>query len=470
MNAEDKADSRWAAAAAAILLVIYFVVSASAGLHAYFTMDDGGNLLHMHGYWQHSVLEVLGSAMRVVSGTYRPMGGLFYFTLYKIAGFNPLPFRAVCLTIMLANVLLAFALLRRLSGSLVAASLGAILLVNHPVVLELLYSSGTIYELLCFFFYLLTLLCYFVWRQDGTLSWRRMAVILILTGCALDSKEMAMTLPAALLLIEVFYFPRKDWSWRVVLLTAALTIPTIAIKVLTKNPLSDDSRYHGHSVQATLEALRAYHHFLLYGMLSPDGFSMGALVTLWVLLGSAAIMMRSRPMKFGLCFLVVALMPVCIIAPRGGYMMYIPLFGWALYAGSLFQRVCDDFAGGLNSPRVRAAVTCAALAATAALIVNTHAHVLAPEIALFRQRQSEVRRVVDRLREARPRLPRGASLLLIDDPLDSGYELLFLAQLAYADPTLVVDRLRGSPTGEQLRHYNLVLRWVPTRGGEWTRE
>jgi hypothetical protein len=466
MNAEDKADRRWTVAAAVILLVIYFAVSASEGLHAYFTMDDGGNLLHMHQYWKHSRMDVLGSAMRVVSASYRPMGGLFYFTLYKLAGFNPVPFRAVCLTIMLVNVLLAFALLQRLSGSLVAAFLGAILIVNHPVVLELLYSSGTIYELLCFFFYFLTVLCYFVWRQGGALSWRRMAVIVILTGFALDSKEMAMTLPAALLLIELIYFPPRSWSWRGPTLTAALTIPTIAIKVLTTNPLSNDTRYHGHSVQATLEGLRAYHHFLLYGQLSPDGLSTGGLVALWILLALAAIMMRSRPMKFGLCFLVVALMPVCVIAPRGGYMMYIPLFGWALYTGALFQRVCDDLVGGLSSPRVRAALTCGALLIAAALIANTHAHLLAPYTALYRQRQSEVRRVIDRLREAHPQLPRGSSLLLTDDPLDSGYELLFLLQLAYADPTLVVDRvkmLKAPPTGEQLTRYDLVLR-IPASG------
>src|SRR5580700_7611221 len=101
MNAEDKVDKRWAVAASVVLLAIYFVVSASEGLHAYFTMDDGGNLLHMHQYWKYSILDVLGSAMRVVSGSYRPMGGLFYFALYKLAGFNPVPFRAVCLTIML---------------------------------------------------------------------------------------------------------------------------------------------------------------------------------------------------------------------------------------------------------------------------------------------------------------------------------------------------------------------------------
>ena len=106
--------------ASALVLATYFAVTAFHGLSAYFTQDDGGNLLNMHKYWERSLLDVLGSAVCVVTRAYRPLGGVYYFTLYKLAGFNPLPFRAVCLVLMLANVLLAFALMRRLSGSLLA--------------------------------------------------------------------------------------------------------------------------------------------------------------------------------------------------------------------------------------------------------------------------------------------------------------------------------------------------------------
>jgi hypothetical protein len=446
-------------------------------LNAYFTQDDGGNLLNMHQYWSHSMAYVLGSALRVITGAYRPLGGVYYFALYKLAGFNPLPFRAVCLALMLANVLLAFALLRRLSDSLTAALFGAVLIVNHPTVLELLYSSGTIYEILCFLFYFLTMRCYFVWRQAGrhagetTLSWRRLAVILVLTGCALDSKEMAMTLPAALLLIELIYFPPESWSWREIggfvarqcrgpLATAALVAPTIAIKVLTPNPLSDDRRYASHSLRATVEGMRAYHHFLLYGLLSPIGLSTLGLAALWIVMGLAAFALRSRPMKFGLCFLIVALLPVCLIPPRGGYMLYIPLMGWALYFGSFFQRLCDDLIRGLRLVRFDGAVRFAALTAAAVLIVNTHAAHLAPYAAGFESHQGETRRIVERFRKVHPQLPLGSSLLLVDDPAPTGYELLFLARLAYGDPTLELDRLkmlRATPAGSELTRYDLVL-------------
>ena len=36
-------------------------------------------------------------------------------------------------------------------------------------------------------------------------------------------------------------------------------------------------------------------------------------------------------MKFGLGFFVLSLLPVCLIGRLAGYMLYIPLLGWALY-------------------------------------------------------------------------------------------------------------------------------------------
>jgi hypothetical protein len=49
--------------------------------------------------------------------------------------------------------------------------------------------------------------------------------------------------------------------------------------------------------------------------------------------------LRSRPMKFGFWFLLISLMPVCIIPIfRNGFMLYIPMIGWALYWGALWTR------------------------------------------------------------------------------------------------------------------------------------
>jgi hypothetical protein len=478
VEAENRGHTRPVLILSCLALAIYFAVSASGGLNAYFTQDDGGNLLHMHNYWENSLGSVLASAVRVVTPVYRPLGGIYYFVLYRFAGFNPLPFRIVCLLLMLANLLLAFSVLRRLSGSLAAAFIGAMLIANHPAVLWLLYSSGTIYEILCFLFYFLAVRVYFLWRQAGqlagsaTLSWRHSAALLALTGCALDSKEMAMTLPAALFFIELIYFPPECWSWRAIggfvvrqgrvpLLTAALVLPTIAVKVLTRNPLSNDPAYAAHSLRTAIEGMRAYHTFLLYGDIYGEPISTGQMLALWAAMALLAIILRSRAMQFGLVFLIVSFLPVCLIGRRAGYMAYIPLMGWALYAGSLFQRLGEaTIRWARLGPRAAVAARFAGVAGLSVLIVTLHASQFAGVVLDARREQGDMRRMIEELRKVHPKLHRGASLLLLDDPLPASYQLLFLARLAYADPTLTVDRvkmLQSPPGREALTHYDHIL-------------
>ncbi len=459
-----------------VILAAYFAISSYKGLGAYFTQDDGGNLIHMHKYWERSLASVFGSALRVVTGTYRPLGGIYYFVLYRVFGFNPLPFRIVCLAVMLANVFLAFALLRRLSGSLEAALLGAVVIVHHPAVLDLLYSSGTIYEILCFLFYFLAVRCYLAWRQAGqeagwtSLTWPQLAGLLALTGCALDSKEMSMTLPGALLLVELIYFPPESWSWpnaarfvwrqgRAALAVAALVVPTIAVKVLTHNPLSDDPCYSSHSLRAAIEAACAFQNFLLYGGLLDGKLSAAGLAALWTAMAAAAIALRSRPMKLGLGLLIVSLVPVCLITRRAGYMLYLPSMGWALYVGSLFSLLLSGLAR-LAPVRWAAAVRFAGVAVSVLAVMHLHSVMLRGYSVLERNARNEMRRFIERLRKEHHELPPGASLLLADDPMPRGFAVLFIAQLAYYDPTLVVDRIKmlpNIPSGDDVIRYDYVL-------------
>ncbi|HEV8145341.1 MAG TPA: hypothetical protein VGP79_03120, partial [Bryobacteraceae bacterium] len=331
-------------AAALIAAALYFAVFAAVGLGAYFTLDDGGNLLNAHGYWENSPGEMAGSVLRVATGAYRPVGGIFYLAIYKIAGFHPLPFRAVCLALMLANVVIGFVLLNRLSGSIETAFLGTLLWAHHPALFQLLFNTGTIYEICCFLFYFAALAWYVHWRRQGILSWARTAGVLELTALALNSKEMAVTLPVALALFELTYCWPERWTWqsilrqgRAVLATALLTTIVMAVKLATYNPLSRDPRYHIIvSVSGVIEALCRYFDALIYreSFLTPVG-----LLAICAAMLALAHALRSRPMKFGFWFLVISLAPVCIIPIfRNGFMLYIPMIGWSLYWGTLWTR------------------------------------------------------------------------------------------------------------------------------------
>lgn len=63
------------------ILTGYFATTSWRGLFAYFTPDDAGNLLTMHGYFEHSVWYECASSLAVVTPAFRPLGGLYYFIL-----------------------------------------------------------------------------------------------------------------------------------------------------------------------------------------------------------------------------------------------------------------------------------------------------------------------------------------------------------------------------------------------------
>ncbi len=463
-------------AAALAFIAVYFAVSAFDGLSAYFTQDDGGNLLNMHKYWETSLASVVGAALRVVTPVYRPLGGIYYLAMYRLAGFHPMPFRAVCLALMLVNLFLAFTVFRRLDCSPVEALFGTVLITNHPALLWLYYSSGTIYEILCFLFYFLAVRCYLDWRQSrrqmglDTLSVTQLAMLLALAAGALDSKEMAMTLPATLLLVEVFYFPPRPLDWRnvarfigvqcrAVFATALLTAAVISAKTLTRNPLSNDPRYRIRSLGAVLETMGAYHGHLLYRDLISGGLSLGALVLLWTAMALAAIALRSRAMMFGLAFVVVSLVPVSVIQPRGGYMLYLPLFGWALYVTTLLGKLSAAFIRQEGfRPQKSGAVVGLIFATAIVLTVGAHATVVAPNGPGVREEQALVRRTIQQLQELEPRLEPASSLLLVNDPAPPGFGLLFLTQVAYGDPTITMNRIQApGPVAGEDPAYDHVL-------------
>ena len=113
------------------------------------------------------------------SPSYRPLGGLFYRFTFSIFGFNPLPFRMLCFAILIANLYLLYLFLRRLTDSYEIAALAALIACYQARFVDLYYSTGTIYDLLCFFFLFLAFYYYSRVRLDGCyLSLRQLARLL----------------------------------------------------------------------------------------------------------------------------------------------------------------------------------------------------------------------------------------------------------------------------------------------------
>ena len=234
-----------AALAAVSLFFLYF---AQPGLQAYFTGDDLMNIQKLHGYFTTPFWRVVLDVLNPLTSAYRPMGGLFYRSLYAVVGFQPLPFRCACFALLIVNLVLAYRLLRLLSGSTEAAVLGTLVLSYHAAMYGLYFNTGTIYDILCFTFFTLALTLYARRRQQGLwLGWTNWAALLLLDLFALDAKEMAWTLPAILFLYEALYHGpgRQRWARRLapVAVTGMLTFAPLFFRILGPTGLTASALY-----------------------------------------------------------------------------------------------------------------------------------------------------------------------------------------------------------------------------------
>lgn len=150
---------------------------AGAGLEAYFSTDDTMNL---YGYWSKPWRDLLIANLTYYSPFYRPLGGLFYRSMFAAFGFHPFPFRVACFAVMLLNLGLLYATARLLAGSREAGLLTALIGCYHAGYEDLYYNTGAIYDLLCFSFYVGPCSCTYAraamednYAGPGSCSWLR---------------------------------------------------------------------------------------------------------------------------------------------------------------------------------------------------------------------------------------------------------------------------------------------------------
>src|ERR1039458_9211450 len=210
MAAETEREQRagvgqWRKPAFALLILTYFLYFNWNGLWARFAADD---MMNMVGCWRLNPARLLLDALLPWHGAYRPMAGLFYLPLHHFFVLNPLPYHAVMLAILLGNLYLMYRFALRVGCGELQAGLATLLVAYHAGLSMLYYSTAFIYDVLCFAFYMGAFLCYARVRAQGRLlRGRETALVMGLYLCALDSKEMALTLPIALLAYEWIYYP-----------------------------------------------------------------------------------------------------------------------------------------------------------------------------------------------------------------------------------------------------------------------
>src|SRR5262249_20127444 len=135
-------------------------------------------------------------------------GGLYYHSLFDLFGFNPAPFRVATCVLLAFNLVLAARLFRKLTDFRITVAISTLIFSFHPTMARLYYAYGTIYDVLCVFFGLLTLGRYISIRSKGQfLDANNILIVAVFYGAALGSKEMAATIPGIMVLYEAIYHP-----------------------------------------------------------------------------------------------------------------------------------------------------------------------------------------------------------------------------------------------------------------------
>ncbi len=283
-----------------------------------------------------------------VGALYRPGGALYYLPLYHFFDLDPLPYRIVQISILVASIPLVYYLSRRLASSRSIAFLAILALCYHPRLAGLVFVGAFIYDVLCGFFYFAAL-AYYVQIREREVSLQAVQLLgfLALYVMALDCKEMAVTLPVIVLIYEFLKSPSwVDWKafFRWIRTYAA---PSLIAGLLTMFYVY--GKVHGSGALASLDPYQpkySWHNFTdsnakFVSQLLFTGHTITpiALLVLWALVFIYAFLRRDRTLKLMAFWIVIVPLPLAFIVPvRNDAPLYLLLFGWAM----VFAKVAFD--------------------------------------------------------------------------------------------------------------------------------
>jgi tetratricopeptide (TPR) repeat protein len=142
--------------------------------------------------------------------SYRPVSTLTFFIDYHFWGLNPFGFHLTNIFLHIINSILLFFFLYKLLNQKMPAFITALLFALHPVNSEAVAVINFREDLLAMFFLLSSLILYVSLRRALKLHRILLYILsIILYLLALFSKEMAITLPAILILLDHCFPPDK---------------------------------------------------------------------------------------------------------------------------------------------------------------------------------------------------------------------------------------------------------------------
>jgi hypothetical protein len=403
-------------------------------------------MMNLGRYFLLGPWKVLESQFLLWEGFYRPMGAAFYLPLYHWFGLNPVPFQATILVVLAINSILLYWLAVILGAGELAAGLAALVTAYHAGLTNLVYNIDMVYDVECFLFFIGAMLVYAKACERGRgLDWRHTTLFLLLYLCALNSKEMALTMPLVLAAYEFFYRRRGARRWILPAVTGALAAVSLYGKKFGVEPMLDRAAYHPvFSLRRFLDFQKGSLHDL-FGQFGTPGLS--GVLLLWALLSFLA-WRRKRPLlRFMWAWMLLTPLPIAFLADRFQGCLYIPLAAWAIFAAV----VCVDLAQALacvleREPlfrRLGRGGVFALLIACAVLLWANRMRYLKSEVvkpAAAVQGQL-TRQVIGQLAALNPHVLPRSQVVFLNDPFHD-WDMTFIGELWFGDRTVRVHNQR----------------------------
>lgn len=444
-------------------IAVWFFSNAWRGLTTGFNPDD---MMNLYRAWDFPALHLLIANLTPFNKVYRPFGAFFYRALFDVFGLHALPFRIAIFCVILANIALLYWLARLLTGSAEIAILAALIGSYHNRVMDIYVYGGTVYDILCVFFFTLAACVYIRARErDRPLGPGALAAFFALNILALNSKEMAATLPLLLLAYELLYrrpfsFFKSLPAWISLVISAITTVirtgPGVAFSNNAEYKLDLSVRQFFLTSRQFLDEL-----FLQRA----GAVSTAKAVAIFAAVILIAMLSRRRDLRLA-AFLILALpLPVNFISYRGFFVMYLPLLAWSIYFAILAVAIRDGLlarvwqraplpAGTWEPERV------ALFVFVLYALFNIQSRDTARSFNDLNPALARVHMLVESLARLHPSIPKaGAVRLLQNDFLeDERWTPVFIVRLYARDPTIAVDLADANAA---TRVYNLALTRCP---------
>ncbi len=247
-----------------LLVVITLAVYNPAVSHPFVNYDDDRYVTANPHVRQGLTGETIGWAITSTDqANWHPLAWISHALDYQLFHLNPAGHHFTSVLIHAVNVALLFLLLVWATGQLGPSAFVALLFALHPINVESVAWVAERKNVLCTFFFLLTLGAYGWYAKKP--NWQRYCTVAALFICALASKPMVITLPFVLLLLDYWPLGRvRGWAIPSSVLSVSQKSPTeLAIEKLPLLLLSAASALITLAAQQSGGAMRSTQQFSL---------------------------------------------------------------------------------------------------------------------------------------------------------------------------------------------------------------